>query len=552
MRVAFLTCAGVLGLIAVSAGRAQIRMIEPSYRELPVGTAVIEGRVITDTGEPAAGAKLSIKASEVWSVNSETVPSKARTLVADSEGRFKFSGLPDEPLLLTASMPGFLPAAYGQYRPGLAGTPIRLADGQQLTVMMRLARGSAIVGRILDDKGRPAPGISVYAFRAVLLTDEEYVLGSDGSAITDADGSYRMADLSPGKYVVTAYRMWPNGDRSPILQLAPNSFVIESDVNYPDADDFESAEVIDVTLGQDQFLADMRLHMVPVTTISGVVRDIDGQPVANAPVRLFHPGPYDQVDDTMTGRDGSFTLSRVEAGDYEVATYSRRDEVRWSRSALRSDGRTPLRTSLILQPGATVHGRVVRADGSAAPPGVFSLFLSASGGDVFGVAPARATPEFTYTGVPPGRYVITVNRESLPAGWRMRSVMVDGRDALDEPFEIKSAERREVLITLSDQVTEVAGRVIEKNGAIVTNCPVVVFAADQRFWTSGSRRIETRRPDTNGRYIFRGLPPGDYIVAAGDPDQFGTPGPSVLRHLIERGARLTLREGEKQTVDVRR
>ena len=41
----------------------------------------------------------------------------------------------------------------------------------------------------------------------------------------------------------------------------------------------------------------------------------------------------------------------------------------------------------------------------------------------------------------------------------------------------------------------------------------MVVAADSRYWIPGSRRIGTSRPATDGRYSFRSLPPGDYVLA---------------------------------------
>ena len=170
--------------------------------------------------------------------------------------------------------------------------------------------------------------------------------------------------------------------------------------------------------------------------------------------------------------------------------------------------------------------------------------------DVPGVEEVVVSPEFTYRGVRPGHYVITVN--DLPSGWSMQSEMVDGRDALDFPFEITHGERRDVMITLSDQTTEIAGAITDATGAPSFNHTVVIFASDDRFWTPRSRRIQTVRSDTNGRYRVRGLPAGEYVVAIGPPDiEARQPPSSLLRTLSAVSARVTLLEGEKKTHDLR-
>ena len=62
----------------------------------------------------------------------------------------------------------------------------------------------------------------------------------------------------------------------------------------------------------------------------------------------------------------------------------------------------------------------------------------------------------------------------------------------------------------------------------------------------------TARPDQNGKYQIRGLPPGDYYVAAIDPAE---PGewfePAFLDQQRASAARLTLGDGDVKSQDFR-
>ena len=71
-----------------------------------------------------------------------------------------------------------------------------------------------------------------------------------------------------------------------------------------------------------------------------------------------------------------------------------------------------------------------------------------------------------------------------------------------------------------------------------------------RYWTPRSRRIETVRPDINGRFSFSGLPAGEYVVAVAGPDLFGRPVSSMLRILQSGSIVTTLRDGEKKMLDL--
>jgi protocatechuate 3,4-dioxygenase beta subunit len=546
----------ILSLASPLVGSQDLQEIRPVLRPLSSGTGVISGLVVTDTGAPAAGATISINAPEIWSPNYESPPSQSRTTVADTRGRFTFDGVPDEAIELSASMPGFLDTVYGQVRPGLPGTPIRLGPNERLAVTLRLSRGSTISGMMFDPQGNPASGINVWAFRLQPIGGDEKLMGPDsGSAVSDDHGEYRIADLRAGTYVISAHRKRPLLQLAPIERIGADDFAVESGVFFPNAPDADSAEQLELRPGETRSGISMRLRMVPITTISGRVRDIDGRPAPRAHVQLIeHDTPPPMTWDIDTGPNGEFSLPRVPAGHYDVVAFSRSTEgPHHGRTPVTSDGRTPAHIVVDLRPAATISGRVVFAGRSAPPttPRAFGLSLSGPRGDVPGTVGSVASTEFTYRGVPPGEYVIRINRETMPAGWHMQSEMVDGRNALDFPFEITADEHREVAMTLSDQMAELSGIVTNAIGAPVSDATVVVFAADERFWTTGSRRVVAVRPDTHGRYLIRGLPAGDYLIAPASPDFYGVPPPSLLRALKTGAEPFSLRNGERRTRNVR-
>jgi hypothetical protein len=345
-------------------------------------------------------------------------------------------------------------------------------------------------------------------------------------------------------------------ERSPLQKGADGGWVVESGAVYPAGTRAIDASAIALRLGESRAGIDLRLRLEPATTARGFVRNADGSPVRNARVQLIpRDGQAFTVSDATTGADGSFELERVTPGAYRIVAYSQPGEPPWGEALVDSDGRLPIRVTLDLRPGGTVTGRVVAAGKSELEnPRPFTLFLAriqgGIGADVPGVGRSSGAPDFAYRGVPPGRYTISVNRESLPAGWLVQSEMVEGVDALDFPFEIKGSETRNVVITLSDAWTDIAGRVTDSNGAASTDGTVVIFAADESYWGVPSRRIETLRPDTNGRYRVRGLPAGDYVIALGSAEIDGRPHSSILRTLRSSGRRVTLRPDDSLRIDL--
>jgi hypothetical protein len=80
---------------------------------------------------------------------------------------------------------------------------------------------------------------------------------------------------------------------------------------------------------------------------------------------------------------------------------------------------------------------------------------------------------------------------------------------------------------------------------------VVVFAEDAAHWREGSRLIRSARPDQNGEFSVKGLPPGEYLITALDYVQDGQwNDPEFLEGLRRRAERITLAEAESKRVDL--
>jgi hypothetical protein len=135
----------------------------------------------------------------------------------------------------------------------------------------------------------------------------------------------------------------------------------------------------------------------------------------------------------------------------------------------------------------------------------------------------------------------------------LESVVVEGRETIDTPLELRGGQTiANVRIGFTNRVSELNGAVTDALGAPATEYTVLAFAGDPALWRPQSRQIATARPDQNGRFQIRGLPAGDYYVAAIDPVE---PGewfePSFLSDRRGDAVRVTIREGEVKTQDLR-
>jgi hypothetical protein len=170
---------------------------------------------------------------------------------------------------------------------------------------------------------------------------------------------------------------------------------------------------------------------------------------------------------------------------------------------------------------------------------------------------------FKVTGLVPGRYRLTASPPGSMGmfslgtpvssdGWVLKSVVADGRDLSDGPFDIIEPAPTDVVVTFTKAVTEIRGRVLGPNGQPTGGFPIVVFATDRQYWTPGGRRVTSAKPASDGTYVVRGLPAGEYFVCAlSELDPNDLLDPAFLEQLAAASFKLTIGAGETKSQDLR-
>jgi hypothetical protein len=525
-------------------------------------------------------------------------------ITTDSEGRFAFQNLPSGRYSLMVSKPGMLSTVHGAKRPGGAGVPIVLAEGEHAAVTMRIVRGAVISGTVRDANGEPAAGVRVQVLAYDVdstgvrkLGNRSFSNSGNGLLQTDDRGMYRIYGLRPGEYYLMAspasagivgrttsaaeiewaQRAIATPGGVPGAAPAPGQSSTLAPVFYPGTADVSAAIPVTVKAAEERQGVDIAFSFIPTATVSGLLRGPDGSPPTLAQASLVRLGVAGGDRGNLLfirpDSEGRFTVSGVQPGTYVLAARGSMQASPesepgpmavasmplWAMADVVVSGQDISGLDLTLAPGMNVSGKLVFEGSNTPAPADLtrvSVSLLPQGQTSMGAPSvvARADGTFVIAGVGPGEYKLHAN---VPAGtaatspWSLKSAMVSNIDALDVSFSVRT-EVGGAVITFTDSPTELTGSLLDTAGKPALEYFIVAFPVDQTHWTPGSRRIRSARPGNTGSFRIAGLPPGEYYVCAMtdlEPNMLYTPG--YLEPLVAASIKLTLVDGEKKTQDLK-
>jgi len=552
----------------------------------------ITGRVVaSDNGRPVKRARVFVTAVELPG---------GRGVLTDDQGVFDLTELPAGRYTLTVSKSGFVSLSYGQRRPLQAGTPLQLADSQQMKgIVFQLPRGSVIGGRVLDEDGEAMPGIAVRVMRYQYLQGSRRLTPAGGGQ-TDDKGQYRVWGLMPGDYYVNAVARG-GGFGGPFGQFGPGAFGggpgagaagpgggraaiggrggrggigagapagndSEQTTNYaptyfPGVTSVNEAKPIAVGLSEEVLDINFNMQLVRVGRITGHIVNPDGTPVTSGNVNLtidVAGARGNQIGMSYGGRiqwDGEFTIANVAPGRYILRARGDDSETpQYAAQPVTVSGEDVSDLTVVLAQGATISGSVTFLGAPGASPDPTQFRVTAPATDQSDVGPqpnARVGKDgaFELNGVPSGSHLI--RSAGNARGFILKSVTINGRDVTDTPLTLRSGETvANVAVVFTDQQNEINGTVTNEQGTPVPDYTVLAFSTDASLWRPLSRQIMTARPDQTGQYKIRGLPRGEYYLVAVDPAEQGEWfEPAYLDEHRLGAQRVNLGDGDVKTAD---
>lgn len=471
----------IIGLVPESERVASSTELDQPMVEEPLGDMAISGRVLTHSGTPVAGAKVTATVNYIFEDGRRKyVPRGARQRVATTmhDGSYAFDKLANGEYNVGTEATKRYGRAWIQVRAGVDFADLVVTTHQELRVQ----------GLVTNAGGEALAGVKV---RPQTMDASE--------ATTNRDGRYSLTALLPDTATALSVRATRNG--------------------YQDRN---------VSLARDETTAsgvrELNIVMEPddsgdFVKVSGSVKGSDGDEIIGQRLTLSSHS-LRQNHRATTDSNGRYSIVGVEPGDDYTVTVNAPDNYKdyFQRNIAVPEKGLTLNIELEEQETGTLRGHMVNVFGNAVPD--FSLVLQ--------------TVETSYynkqvIGDRSGRFEV----KKAPAG-ELRLRTKSNPYYSIEGIRLAPGEERDVRIVLDWGYDEILGRIVDQNNSPVA-APNVTLT-----WTHMENGIRTsvRRTaaaDAQGNFRFSQLGPGNHQLRVNAP---GYRPASVIHDPSQQGSNL--------------
>jgi len=471
--------------------------------------AALQGRVVDGAQQPVRKFKLTLQHEGKGPLAALGQDSEERSL-DDPAGRFKVGGLAEGTWKLWITAENFANSD------ATSVSVPQAPDAPELVVT--LLPCSSASGRVVSAHGEPVGGAKV-TLDAGGPAWQRAISGAppDPESESDADGSFRLAGLKPGKVTLVASAEGHARSLPQPLELAAGS---------------ETKDVV-LTLREGG-------------SISGEVYDEQGKPIAGMFVQLTEMALFD-IHFENTDGEGRFKSEHLQAGTYQVVAFPGK-----ALGKAASDK------------GAALMGSMKMATADVREGEDTHVVLGAPPAD-----PVQVVGRVTHAGQPYTDALVAFVHEGKDVIARMKNVPVDAQGAfevrLDEPGryaisvqrirggigqqntteflrEIPKEKRFELVLEMP--TGRISGKVLDPEGNAAKGERVTLHPRSPliggTMW--GGMYVEAQT-DGSGAYDIETLRPGEYVLAVGGMSMGGMFGADAA-HGRELRTDLKVAEGD--------
>jgi hypothetical protein len=241
-----------------------------------------------------------------------------RVQVSDLTGSFSFTAVRPGSHRLTAITPGYV----GSDHSDLDGVPaeVTVIAGRRSEVTIRLVRTGVLAGAVRDEAGRPAARVPVYVRSVAQQQSPDRDL--TGWAETDSHGNYRLSNVPPGEYILTAGVVpwqWRAAVRRGTNEES-RRFRYIADYLSPSGGP-EDATPVQLRPGETKTGLNLAIRLVEVWRLEA---RIDGAPPDEVELRAEPVGRDVLLNKPTVSPDGHYVWEGMPPGRYVIRVHSRK------------------------------------------------------------------------------------------------------------------------------------------------------------------------------------------------------------------------------------
>lgn len=422
-------------------------------------TAALRGFVLADDDTPVVEFDLELVRTGFFS--SEQVERHFQS----PKGEFCIESLTPGTWRIEASAPGFVLAG--------AAPEVKVPKAP---LLLRMRRTTLVRGVVVDDAGAPATDAKAEATRIVNDTP-----GESRRDHCDEQGEFQFNDLPAGEYVFRAAR----GDLPPC------------------------GDPVRCSLKAGEQLKGLRLQLQRGGTITGEIAAARREEFREGEVMLLAGLEDLQERSAKLDERGSFRFDAVPAGTWWlVADHPRVDEsavpLLTAHCRVEDGGTTHVVLGSVDADSVRVHGRVLQR-GEPVPSAFVSAFLDGR--------PALESARLVRTDET-GHYELALGA----CGPATFYVSMHGDDLAAPRTHVLVPREREFALDLEFATCGVRGVVVDGDGKPRSGVKVWALPVDSSRLVLHTRSASEEQSDTQGRFEFYGLAPGDHVLLAGGQD----------------------------------
>jgi carboxypeptidase family protein len=455
------------------------------------GTVVVAGSA---SQSPLAMARVELSGGPVR-------PLVVRT---DGLGRFAFANLPAGSYRLRVTKDGFI------RQENAKRAPIVIRSGEaHKPVTFALELAPTMAGRIQTEMGEPIADILVEALKAGYGQDGKRTFTVLASTLSDDRGNYRLYWVDPGEYVISASYVPVVKESGNAIQTAPRA--VYAPTYYPNASALANARRIVLIADQNNLTLDFRLVRAPIVTVRGSTTETNHPVSTNVTLRLAGDVTGSPRYSVKSDDFGLFEIRNVAPGSY-VATAEALvgSELLKASKHFEVYDRDVNNVGLILSSGIQISGHIASDSGSplslgAARPGMNSIdpYLESFTGTTF-----QSDGQFIINSVQPGEYTLDI--AGLPEDLYIKSELSGPTNLVGMTLGIGGGSPAPFEILLGTDGGRIEGTVADSAGKPFAGAQVALVPK------GNTRNYRVSSSDEDGKFVLRGIAPGDYLLFAWD------------------------------------